>query len=1223
MNGNGREHDTASGTISVLSPDELVIMRFLKELEEASGPGLVIHRYSLLYPHLAVEFEELGAMRARLKPPPVAPPAEARPDRLGDFRIIGEIGRGGMGMIYEAVQEPFQRRVAVKTVRGDLQRVSGSMRARFLREQSVLAKLHHTHIVPIHAAGDANSLHYYAMQYIEGAALNQVITAVRLFESSNPTAETPSMAELAESAEQNREDQRATKTVELVGAEIPATDPIVAGFPADEGFGREQPDGAPPPANGRLRLSTKYLRSVAKVIADAADALEHAHSADVFHRDVKPSNIMVDRKEHCWVLDFGLATLRAGEDGAELRPADQRRIDPIQTSEPLGTPSYMAPEQFDLRFDARSDVWGLGVTLYELLTLRRPFLTKEQILSADPAKPADLIADLPPDLDAICLKAMRKDPDKRYQTAGELRDDLQRWLGHEPTRARPAGLVRRLRLWSRRNPGLACAIALAMIASIATAAAMFRTERHRAEAAEAKAASAILEEKRADAQARASQREALMLRLQRIRFLDHGVNWSADAWDLVRQIQKLGPTNDAKDAAAATLLGIDAKTSKTITFQPDVLAYEPTGKRLLMAIIPPDDPRLLGSPQEEEVRIWESMTDELRPLPQRIHNGYGAITFRDDGTPLQLVWEKQPRSAVLLWDMVGQTAVSRFDLPADVNVLPRAWTITPGGAVAGVLLGKSDSPAANGQVHVWDTASGKVLRKFSATAHDLELAPDGSLLATSGADGNIVLWPTNGGEPVALPSSGRTAITCMAFAQDYLRRAGEKRKGWLLAAGALGGGLTIWDIEKKVPRAYCRGSAHDVHRLAFSSDGMTLASVGRDHPILWDVATGHLILRLGARNWMESLAFSPNGKMLAVGSRSVFGYPGGVDVWALEEARGQEALRGLASPVRQVCVSSSGRCIAALSQDWHLAIWDLETHRLLHVFETPKGVFAGTAGLALNAEGTRLAFATNTLAKLWDVKSGAEIKSWDLPPGFLDRIAFTQQERLVLVRQESVDPRSRPFGPNDGTKTPRVCRVRNLLGPEPARPVVEIKDFPTGAVEIYITPDGQSVIIDGLEIIAGRTGPRKNIKALDSQTGAERWSLPSESTKEYFSVGAIDPTGRFLSIGQYAHSADNLVDIASGRTVRSFKRSPDALGPDARDSFATWHDPEAGDASKRALFRGDAEDPLVTLAGTELTSNAAFSLDGTRLAWGNVDGTVIVCDIQQVRRRLAEVGLGW
>src|SRR5207245_139985 len=182
-----------------------------------------------------------------------------------------------------------------------------------------------------------------------------------------------------------------------------------------------------------LHLSMKYLRSVAKVMADAADALQHAHDVNIFHRDVKPSNIMVDRKEHCWVVDFGLAALRGGTDGQgrerERQDSDtpEHEQDLYLTDGLLGTLLYMAPEQFDQRADARTDVWGLGVTLYELLTLARPSCSEAEIRSAEPRRPRDQVDSLPHDLEAICLKAIRKDPADRYATAGAFREDIRRW----------------------------------------------------------------------------------------------------------------------------------------------------------------------------------------------------------------------------------------------------------------------------------------------------------------------------------------------------------------------------------------------------------------------------------------------------------------------------------------------------------------------------------------------------------------------------------------------------------------------------------------------------------------------------------------------------------------------------------------------------------------------------------------------------------------------------
>jgi serine/threonine protein kinase/WD40 repeat protein len=1216
--------DGAPMTASMPSPDERAIMEFLKDLEDASDPEEVVRRHAAIHPHLAGEFADLASMQGRIKPPPADIPEEPRPERLGDFRVVGEIGRGGMGMIYEAVQEPFGRRVAVKTIRGDLRRIPGRARNRFLREQDVLARLHHSHIVPIHAAGCAGSLHYYAMQYIEGAALSQVIEAIRLFEATSPTEETPSMAELAERAERVRGEKTATQeqTADGTGAVPEGTGPSDGAMPV-RGAGKASSAGSSPSGGGRLHLSMKYLRSVAKVMADAADALQHAHEAKILHRDVKPSNIMVDRQEHCWVLDFGLAALRAegggaGDGGEGAAPGEAFRTGPVFTNDVLGTPAYMAPEQFDRRSDARTDVWGLGVTLYELLTLRRPFRSPEETRSADPPKLPSLLATIPFDLGAIGLKAMHKDPGQRYQTAGELRDDLTRWLRFEPTRARPARTARRVGLWARRNPGWAAAIGVALLGATATVAAVIRSGEMSKKVFASDLKIADERRKATDAELRESRRAALMQRLQQQRLTAHGGGWSEDCWGLVREIKKYKGGEDLKEETAATLLGLDAMATKKSDFQADMLAYDPSGRWLLSAKL---DRR---NPSHEEVQIWDSTTDEVRKLPQGVHDGYGPLTFRADGAPLHLLWDKGGKGAVLLWDLGAQKAIRRLEWPLNPEETPMTWSMTPGGTFAGVVAGRhvaEDDRNAMRHVIIWETATGKLLRQFPTRAHDLELSPDASLVATSDLDGNIAIRTVASGESVASLSSGRTAIFCMAFGRDCLKRAGEKSRGWLLAVGGLGGDLTIWDVQAKIPRSYCRGSRYDVHRLAFSPDGMSLASVGRDHAMLWDVATGRTILRLGRRNWMSDLAFSPDGKTLAVGSTDGFG-PGGLDVWRLEEARGQQVLRGLVGQVSLVCYSPKGRYLAAVSQNWQLAIWDLAAHRLLHVVETPKGRFAENAALTFDPEERRFAFASGDGAKLWDVQTGVEIRSWDLPSGFLDQMAFPAPDRLLLVRQESVDSRFPPMGPNDPDRSPRVCRVRDLLGAEPTKPLIEFKDFPRDSQVIMLTPDGQQVIVEGLEV-EGREIKWRAIKMFDTRAGTEQWSLRSKPVEKNLTrIRSIDPTGRFLRMCDDSYSQAILVDVNSGRQVRTFKYGPMSLGPGVKDYLSSWVDHE-NDAVKNSLVGGDDEAILVTLGRDNQLKNPLFSADGTRLAWGNSDGTVTVCDIRQVQRRLAEVGLGW
>jgi serine/threonine protein kinase len=333
-----------SDSFATPNTDEIILARFMKELAERGEA--VVPEHSARHPHLAKEFAELaavGGLVGATRPED----EESRPARLGDFRIVRKMARGGMGDIYEAIQEPLGRRVVVKTIRRG--RISPRARERFLREQEVLARLHQTHIVPIYAGGgeEEGALQYFAMPFIEGAALHHVVQSVRLG-STQPGHKTPTLGEVAG----------------LLAADTDAAVP--AGPSVDpQGAMRQEslPQAAPGPriAPPRRTLSPNLFRSVAGVMADVAEALHHAHEAGFLHRDVKPSNIMVDKAGQCWIIDFGLAGYLAGREGdAGGRTDGPPRSEPVSESGVLGTPQYMAPEQFRGTEDVAADVWGLG-----------------------------------------------------------------------------------------------------------------------------------------------------------------------------------------------------------------------------------------------------------------------------------------------------------------------------------------------------------------------------------------------------------------------------------------------------------------------------------------------------------------------------------------------------------------------------------------------------------------------------------------------------------------------------------------------------------------------------------------------------------------------------------------------------------------------------------------------------------------------------------------------
>jgi tetratricopeptide (TPR) repeat protein len=339
---------------------------------------------------------------------PVLPQAPAPAiHRLGDFDLIREVGRGGMGIVYEARQRSLNRRVALKVLPPGLG-LSELAVQRFEREARAAAQLHHPNIVPVHAIGEDEGCHFYAMDLVEGVALSRILSDMRQH------APTP-----------------------LAEGEVLSSS------------GRE------------------WFDTVARLVAEAADALHYAHGQGVVHRDIKPANLMLSRERRLCITDFGLARV-AQEPGMTL------------SGSLMGTPAYMSPEQIAagrMPLDHRTDVYSLGAVLYEMLTLQRPFPgdSREEIvagiLTRDPPPPRRLNPRIPVDLETICQRAMEKDPERRYASAGDFAADLGRYLRGELIAARRAGLLRRAAKLARGHPvattiGLAAVLSVAVIAGI-------------------------------------------------------------------------------------------------------------------------------------------------------------------------------------------------------------------------------------------------------------------------------------------------------------------------------------------------------------------------------------------------------------------------------------------------------------------------------------------------------------------------------------------------------------------------------------------------------------------------------------------------------------------------------------------------------------------------------------------------------------------------------------
>jgi eukaryotic-like serine/threonine-protein kinase len=346
---------------------------------------------------------------------PAAPASAEPPTALGDFRIIRELGRGGMGVVYEAIQLSLGRRVALKVLPFAASLDSRQLQ-RFQNEARAAAHLHHQNIVPVHGVGCERGVHFYAMQLIDGQNLASLVDDMRRpghdksrhEPASTPTGEFPG---------------RTSETRSELGAQLTT-------------LRTEKPGG--------------FYRTITRLAAQAADALEYAHQNGIVHRDIKPANLLVDGGGNLWITDFGLALVQAD-------------VGLTQTGDLLGTLRYMSPEQAGGPrglIDHRTDVYSLGVTLYELLTLKPIFdgadrrALLHQIMHEEPPAPRVVDRAIPLDLETIVLKAIGKHPADRYATAREMADDLNRFLRDEPIRARRATVVQRVRKWLRRHPSV-------------------------------------------------------------------------------------------------------------------------------------------------------------------------------------------------------------------------------------------------------------------------------------------------------------------------------------------------------------------------------------------------------------------------------------------------------------------------------------------------------------------------------------------------------------------------------------------------------------------------------------------------------------------------------------------------------------------------------------------------------------------------------------------------
>jgi eukaryotic-like serine/threonine-protein kinase len=1142
---------------------------------------------------------------------PAVPPLR----ELGDYRIMREIGHGGMGVVYEAEQVSLGRRVALKVlpryVVGDRKVLE-----RFRREAKAAARLHHTNIVPVFEVGQEGDVAFYTMQFIQGQGLDQVIDELERLrspdrkssgkdhvnaESGSPLRPALTIAGSLAAAAGSRSRPLGQVAESLLSGRL-----VPDGLKSSTGsaFAATEAEPLNPSAIADIqsRASGQYLsetrpsadvsntavlpggtvvsmvdssgrrlrffRSVAQIGRQAAQGLAYAHSRGIVHRDIKPSNLLLDTAGVVWITDFGLA--KADDDGLTA------------TGDILGTFRYMAPERFRGEGDARADIYALGLTLYELLTLRQAFDTCdrlkliERIKTVEPVRPRSLDPRIPRDLETIVLKAIEKDPKQRYPSTEAMAEDLRRFLDDEPIQARRTRAAERFARWARHHPGIAvlaavltAVLVLATVGSLIVAAHTAHLAENAWNAAraerlahqEADQARAASEKSRAAAQAEAYH--AVLSETRALR-AGHQTGWRELALaDLARLAVMPTPRRalpELRTDAAASLATADIRLVAKVELPSEDLgsfAFSLDGCTLLTAgnrtgLDFWDVPRNRHRSAVEGLAVSESAFDTAVYLP----DGKGlAVATRDHGvvfTDTQGI--RTARAPITL----GNSQPTKLAISASGQRIAVAWT--DGGGIT-----------------VHDAASGALLETFKDSP--FALSPDGRSLARC-ENSEIVLLPIASTDSRIVLGRSVGAST-LAFSPD----------GAMLAS-FFGPTTVLWDVAKRAQFGTLRGHRERILDLAFSPDGEWIATASLDYTArIWETRTGQSVATLPGPAPVRRVQWSPTGEYLATSTyhsaRDVFLYKitgrHGVQQWLTGH---RVELRCVAAHPRLERFTTSGYS--------ELMSWDLSVSRPCPVAMEPNP--GAVTSMAYSPDGSLLATAS------WPMGGSG-------PRDVLIRDGNTGKVRSringpQIVYALAFDPTGQRLACGDDAGNVVVWDVAT------SRPV---KKFVTGS------PIWSIVVLDRPRSLV--THGKDAVLLFDLESGQQERKVDLAGGK--IRMLAADRARSRLVVGleSGAIGSVSLPDLTPGPLLeKAHNGSVDclALSPDG-------HLLATGGADHRVVLRDamsfEALLDLPWWAGN--LRDMTFDFTGRHLVVVGTDFNVDLWDLAALRDGLTAVGLGW